>query len=256
MEQRSTFNQVADLYDAARPGYPQALIDDLLTATRLISGDAILEVGCGTGQATRAFACRGFRIVALDPGAELLNVARQRFAGNADISFVNTTFEAWPAQVQAFRLVIAAQSWHWIPPAVSFPKAAEALMPGGWLAVFGHVPVGLDAVLLAAFEPIYKRHFGVWGPPPEVWYLPTGPLTRWFEESGRFTPVEHRQYAWAWPHAAASFLAFSRTRSDHRLLSEAQRETLFAELAKAIEAHGGSFEMRYETHLYMAAKQN
>src|ERR1700674_1911618 len=123
MEQRSTFDKVADLYDRARPGYPDALVDDVVTAARLAPGDAILEVGCGTGQATTGFARRGFRILALDPGPELVRVARQHFAGFRDIEFMTTTFEAWPPQPAAFRLLVAAQSWHWIARDVAFAKA-------------------------------------------------------------------------------------------------------------------------------------
>jgi hypothetical protein len=72
-------------------------------------GDAPIGTITNAKEGRRALWCRGIR----------------RFAGDANIAFVNTTFEAWPAQLQEFRLVIAAQSWHWIPP------AASAERPGG-----------------------------------------------------------------------------------------------------------------------------
>src|SRR5713226_844608 len=58
MEQRFTFNQVASVYRDARPDYPEALIDDVVSYAGLKPNDAILEVGCGTGQATKSFAAR------------------------------------------------------------------------------------------------------------------------------------------------------------------------------------------------------
>ena len=76
MEQRLTFDQVADLYLATRPDYPEALIEDVLSHADLKPNDKILEVGCGSGQATKSFAKRGFPIVAIDPGAEMLRGAR------------------------------------------------------------------------------------------------------------------------------------------------------------------------------------
>jgi hypothetical protein len=48
MKQRFTFNQVASVYRTARPDYPEALIDDVLSYACLKPNDAILEVGCGS----------------------------------------------------------------------------------------------------------------------------------------------------------------------------------------------------------------
>lgn len=49
MEQRFTFDQIADAYRASRPGYPEALVDDVVSYADLELGDPVLEVGCGTG---------------------------------------------------------------------------------------------------------------------------------------------------------------------------------------------------------------
>jgi ubiquinone/menaquinone biosynthesis C-methylase UbiE len=54
MEQRFTSNQVANVYKAARPDYPDALVDDVVSYAALKPNDAILEVGCGTGQQRKA----------------------------------------------------------------------------------------------------------------------------------------------------------------------------------------------------------
>ena len=140
MEQRFTFNKVAELYDQARAGYPQALYDDLMELANLSAGDAVLEVGCGTGKATEDFARRGLNVVALDPGPDMIAAARRRLAGMDGVRFVRTTLEAWPVEPGAFQLVAAAQSWHWVARDVRFSKAFEALAPGGALAVFGTSP--------------------------------------------------------------------------------------------------------------------
>ena len=157
MEERFAFDQIANVYKVARPDYPEALIEDVLSYADLKQSDHILEVGCGTGQATKRFAKRGFPIVAMDPGPEMLRGAREDLAGFSNVELLETTFEAWPANRGAFRLFIAAQSWHWVSPEMRFTKAAEALSPNGSLAVFGHVPVGLPTELLAQFKDIYLR---------------------------------------------------------------------------------------------------
>jgi SAM-dependent methyltransferase len=254
MEQRFAFDQVASVYRAARPEYPDALVDDVVSYAGLKPSDRIFEVGCGTGQATRGFAKRGFPMLATDPGAEMLRGARESLAGFSNIEFQETTFEAWPVDRAAFRLIIAAQSWHWVSPDVRFPKAAEALSPGGSLAVFGHVPVGLPAPLHDRFEEIYLRQIGKWGPPPEAWYLPSGPFEGWFNESGLFEPVQHRCYPWKWQHTTSSYADFLRTRSDHRMMKPAKRDELLGEVIEAIDREGGRFDMDYETHLYVARR--
>ena len=254
MEQRFAFDEIADVYRAARPGYPEALIEDVVSYADLKQGDKILEVGCGTGQATKSFAERNLSILAIDPGPEMLREAREVLAGFGSVDFLETSFEAWPVKQGAFRLIVAAQSWHWVSAGVRFIKAAEALASDGSLAIFGQVPVGLPAPLLARFKDIYLRHTGKSGPPPEARYLPDGPFKAWFEESGMFGPVTHMGYPWKWPHTASSYTDFLRTRSEHRMLEFAKREAMLDEFAQAIDRHGGRFTMDYETHLYIARR--
>jgi SAM-dependent methyltransferase len=252
MEQRFTFDQVADVYQASRPGYPDALIDDVVAYAALGPDDRILEVGCGTGQATASFASKGNPILATDPGADMLRGARDHLRGFDNVDYLQTTFEALPETEAGFRLIVAAQCWHWVAPDVRFVKAARVLSPGGTLAVFGHVPVELPERLRDKFQRIYLHHVGRWLPPPEAWYLPAGPFKGWFSESGLFEPVRHSCYPWIWRHTSASYVDFLRTRSDHRMLATDQREQLLTDLARAIDAEGGRLDIGYETHLYIA----
>ncbi len=48
---RESFDQVAQLYDRARPDYPDALFADILAYAQLPADARILEIGCGSGQA-------------------------------------------------------------------------------------------------------------------------------------------------------------------------------------------------------------
>ncbi|WP_342635264.1 class I SAM-dependent methyltransferase [Rhizobium chutanense] len=254
MEQRFTFDQVASVYRETRPDYPEALIDDVVSYAKLKPRDTVLEVGCGTGQATKSFATRDLQILAIEPGAEMVRTARESLANFTNVELLETTFEAWPANKAVFPLIIAAQSWHWVSPEVRFVKAAEVLSPNGSLAVFGHVPVGIPTPLLEQFKGIFLRHTGGWGAPPEAGYLPSGPFKRWFDESRLFGGVEHQCYSWKWQHTTSSYVNFLRTRSDVRMLTPAIREELLGEIAKAIDGEGGEFSLDYETHLYIARR--
>jgi len=255
MDQGKTFNKVADLYGRARPGYSDALVQDIIDFARLRPGDPVLEVGCGAGQATVSFAQRGYRLTGLDPGDALIRVARERVSDDS-VQFVLSTFESWqPPSSAGYRLIFAAQSWHWIPREVSFAKAADLLGQDGVLAVFGHVPGMLAEPLYSDLEGIYRRHTGRWDPPPEAGYLPSGPLVEWFAATGRFETAVHRSYAWDWQLSAASYTSFARTRSDHQMMPTAQRDALLGEVQSAIERRGDLFTWPYETHLYMARRK-
>ncbi|NQU05916.1 MAG: hypothetical protein HQ568_07470 [Calditrichaeota bacterium] len=62
----NVFNEAAVIYDKARPGYPDELIEEVLSFASMTSDSRILEIGCGTGQLTVPLAKRGFSINALD----------------------------------------------------------------------------------------------------------------------------------------------------------------------------------------------
>ena len=136
---RQTFDRAAGLYDRVRPAYPEALFDDLVALAGLVPGDHLLEVGCATGKATRPLARHGFRITCVELGAELAAVARRNLAG-FEVEVVQGQFEEWQPR-EPFSLVYAATAWHWIDPGLRYPRAWQALRPGGHLAIWaaGHV---------------------------------------------------------------------------------------------------------------------
>jgi SAM-dependent methyltransferase len=68
-EQRLAFGRVADLYETARPSYPDPTIDQLIELAGLQPGAQVVEVGAGTGKATRMLAERG---LALDSASDAL----------------------------------------------------------------------------------------------------------------------------------------------------------------------------------------
>jgi ubiquinone/menaquinone biosynthesis C-methylase UbiE len=129
------FDEVAAEYDRHRPAYPDELIDQACRAARIGSGDAVLEVGCGSGQLTRSLAGRGLRVTALEPGASLMSLARQNLKSAAEVEFVNARFEDARLPRERFRAVFSASAFHWVDPETSWQRAADVLVPGGTLAL-------------------------------------------------------------------------------------------------------------------------
>jgi SAM-dependent methyltransferase len=129
------FDQVAEEYDRHRPTYPEALLDHACEIAALGAGDRVLEIGCGTGQLTRNLLARGLRVSAVEPGDRLIALARQNLAGIGDVELVNARLEDAPLPREHFHAVFSASAMHWIDPDLGWHKAAEALVPGGTLAL-------------------------------------------------------------------------------------------------------------------------
>src|SRR5215469_8089785 len=96
------FNEVPELYDRVRPGYPDELFADLVGVADIDNGSSLLEVGCGTGQATRSLATLGCPVTAIEPGTELAALARQRLAAFDNVDIEVSTFEDWDDRGRRF----------------------------------------------------------------------------------------------------------------------------------------------------------
>jgi SAM-dependent methyltransferase len=254
---RTTFDEDAERYDRARPGYPTALFDDLAVLAGLGPGSRVLEIGCGTGQATIPLAERGYQIVAIELGAELAAVARRNLARFPAVEVVTAVFEAWPLPPEPFDLVLSATAFHWIDPAVRVAKSADALRPGGTLATIAthHVAGGTEP-FFADMQDCYER----WDPatPPGLRLEPAEAIPTDGEEierSDRFARPEFRRYATDIPYSTASYIDVLLTYSGHRALPpDAQRGLLDCIAGLVDGKYGGRIVKRYLSELRTARR--
>jgi 2-polyprenyl-3-methyl-5-hydroxy-6-metoxy-1,4-benzoquinol methylase len=134
----TVFDQIAADYDRHRPGYPGVLVDYACDNAGLKICDNVLELGCGSGQLTRALAERGFQVTALEPGEKLIGLAKQNLEGKENVDFVQAKFETAILLQGGYKAIFSASAFHWIDPDVSWQKTAELLVPGGTLALIQH----------------------------------------------------------------------------------------------------------------------
>lgn len=253
--QRLVFGEVAERYDKARPDYPAALYDDIATIAGLQRGDPVLEVGAGTGKATRALVERGYAVTAIEPDEAMAAVCKRR----APTAAVHVgELEAWNPTAE-FALVASAQAWHWIDPVHGPTRAAASLRPGGWIALWWNGPAPdpdpLHAAVHAAVTPVYERlapALADKGVPGHTALRPMQRAVDGLEASGRFEPPVTRVHRWSKIYDTAGWCELLITQSDHRLLDADVLEALLSAVAEVIDDHGGSFEHRYETRLAMA----
>jgi len=134
----TVFDEIAGEYDRIRPAYPDELVDRACQVAGIGDGDQVLEIGCGTGQLTRSLVARGLHVTALEPGPNLIALARQNLAGAAAVEFMNARFEDASCPREHFRAVFSASALHWVDPKVSWRKIADVLAPGGTLALISY----------------------------------------------------------------------------------------------------------------------
>lgn len=248
------FDGVADLYDAYRPGYPAELIEAIVLYSDIQQDERILEIGSGTGRATLSFAERGYTILCLDPGQNLIAVAREKLNAYPQVSFVRARFEDWEPEQEKFDLVISAQAYHWVPEEVRFEKTASVLKQGGHLALFWNMYPRLQGEIRQELDQVYDKIA------PEL-VKPERPFDQLIEsranalgESPYFKKVVVKKYSWSARYETKAYLGLLNTYSDHLRLSERRRNLLFAEVAEVVERNGGTIEKPYLAVVYMAQR--
>ena len=255
MTLREIFDEAPELYDRVRPGYPEQLFDDVESLAGLRPGSRVLELGCGTGQATVALARREYEVVAIELGAGLADLARRKLAPFPSVRVVHAAFETWPLAAEPFDAVVAATSFHWIEPKARVAKSADALRPGGALAVVAtHHVAGGDEQFFADAQRCYKR----WDPgtPPGLRLTPAAdiPFDRaQFGASGRFGDVVFRRYERELTYSTREYRDLLLTYSGHRAMEPNARQHLLSCIVELIDdRYGGQVAKCYLNELAVA----
>jgi len=241
-----SFGSDAELYDRARPDYPDALIDDLMAE----EPRRVLDVGCGTGKAARLFLARGCDVIGVEPDASMASVARRH-----GVVVEVASFEEWAPGGRSFELVASGQAWHWIDPDLGLAKAAAVLEPGRRFAAFGNIgtyDLETRPVLRAVYERLAPDFLTQGGTAAALGAVSLGgadPGLAALRASGVFERAEVREYRWSRVYSAAEWLAQVSTHSNHRVLPADHRARLLDELRRAIDELGGTVTIHYETDL-------
>lgn len=236
------------VYDRIRPGYPDALIDDVITLSGIQENGRILEIGCGTGQATLQFASRGYSMDCIDIGSDLVAIASDKLGGYSKVRVVVSSFEDWDSGGKLYDLIIAATSFHWINPDVAYVKSSSLLKSSGALAVFSNTHVRKNDGFFAEVQNIYRTFV------PSV----TGLAAEAADiQPEFFTEPVIRHYSWSVEYTTEQYLDLLSTYSDHISLPEIDRNALFAGIAGLInDKYDGRVLKNYESVLNLRKKKD
>lgn len=156
----SPYQNIAQIYDAIRPEYPNELLDDIIRETGICPGKRILELGAGTGKATKAFLDRGFCVDAVELEKNMAEILRQKSDSDALRIYVSS-FEDWDSK-ERYPLVVSAQAFHWFDPKTKFSKCHDLLAENGFLVLLWYDPMpSKNTELDIALETIQSEYLGV-----------------------------------------------------------------------------------------------
>jgi SAM-dependent methyltransferase len=245
-----SFGAIAESYDRARPSYPPTLIDDLTGG----QPRRVLDVGCGTGIASRLFLDRDCEVLGVEPDPLMATVAR-RHGLTVEIS----DFESWDPAGRTFDLVISGQAWHWVDQDAGARQAARVLHRGGLLAPFWNGPRHRPEIF-AAIAAAYRAHA------PELLTdnvalgtahgyrgQDTSADTLAIIASGMFEPPENRSYEWEIRHTPAGLLDELRTHSNHIMLPPERLAAVLDAIGAGL-AHLDEFSVPYVTRTILARR--
>jgi len=266
LQRRGLFSSDAVAYDTGRPGYPEPVYDLLRQVCGLGPGTAVVEVGPGTGQATGRLLDLGATVTAVELSADFAALLEARFAGRA-LSVVVGPFEEVALPPASFDVVAAATSFHWVPTGAGLQRCAEALRPGGWLALwwtyFGDPdrPDPFRDALTPIFQELAPSLVDVFpgaafmaGAHPYV--LDTPSRTAEIDGTGAFGPVRSETFAWTGRHTTAELRAMFASFSPCLALPEGQRVVVLDAIEElATGTFEGVVERPYLTRMYLTRRR-
>lgn len=257
-EGRRLFGIDPAAYDSARPGHAERVYEVLVERCGLGPGAAMVEVGPGTGQATRRLLDLGADpLVAIEPDPALASYLDATLGGRVEVQIVALEDAVLPGDT--FDLAAAASSFHWVEEDAGLAKLFAALCPGGWLAMWwtlfgeGGEPdafITATSPLLQDLEASPTR--GEKGRPAHA--LDSEARLAAFQAAG-FEDAEHEVVRWCASWDTNGIRALYGTFSPIARLDEVRRAEILDGIARIAERDfGGRVQRTLRTSLYTARR--
>lgn len=128
-----SFESVATEYERHRPGYPEEALRWAAGRLGLEPGARVLDVGAGTGKLTRGLVAEGFEVVAVEPGAPMLDQLRTAVP---EAETLEAPAESIPLPDETVDAAFAGQAYHWFDREQALPELRRGASSGR--------PVGLS----------------------------------------------------------------------------------------------------------------
>jgi SAM-dependent methyltransferase len=259
-QKKQWYSPVADAYNKVRPRYPENLIHRVVELANLPSNAALLELGCGPGIATVAFAKLRFSMVCLEPSKEAYQFAQLNCTQYPNVEIQNTTFEEWQLEPERFNAVLAATSIHWIAPEVRYQKAADALQENGSIILLWNCKLQPQEEVYQVLREAYQIHAPSLLAQYESREAQEESLKSFGQsilDSGRFKDLVAEQVTSEVTYSTNDYLMLLSTYSPYLELAPQIRDALFEALREKIEQNfDNNLQLSYISAFHIAQKLN
>jgi SAM-dependent methyltransferase len=254
---KNWYSHIAEVYNKFRPRYPQEIINGAVEVAQLSTKANILELGCGPGNATLAFAQLGFSMICLEPSLAACNLAKQNCVIYPQVEIQQTTFEEWELETGKFDAVLAATSYHWINPEFGNSKISQALRNHGNLILLWNMTPQPEYEIYQNFREVYQKYAPLLDRYEDIETQKeiVQALGQKAIDSGKFKNLVSEQVVCRVNYYMDDFLLLLSTYTQYLKLDIETRTCLFTALRKKIEDHyGGNIQITYISAFQVAKK--
>jgi len=250
------FDEAVLNYEKRRPNYGTELFKDVIKYSKITMDKSLLEVGCGTGQATEPFLKIKCKLTAVELGEKLALYTREKFKAYINFNVVRSSFEDYDCDYNKFDMLYSATAFHWIPDEIGYKKAYRIIRSGGTIALFWNRPSpnDKDNPVHQKIQSIYRELLPQWGnkvthSQDKQKYSSVNKI----EQYG-FVNVEFKQYHNIRKMTGIEYVELLNTYSDHIALEKPMKSLLFDGIRTAIEEFGNEIIINDTVELYLAKK--
>ena len=244
-------------YDRLRPKYVEEMYKKIFEYANINKDSKILEIGCGTGQATERFLKTGANLLAIEPGEKMASFCTEKFNENENFKIINTTFENAELGESQYDLVFSATAFHWVDEKIGYKKILDILKKNGAVALFWNKPFlnKKDDLLHVEIQKIYKKYRPLENEPIEIDYELYNKRKEKIENSG-FECVEFNLFKGVREYSSENYIKLLNTYSDHMLTKPDIKEQFENEIKSVIEKNNNVIKIYDIIDLYLAKKTN
>ncbi len=252
MDLRYTFNEDVKNYDSIRPRYPAKMFEDIFKYSRISPDSNVLEIGIGTGQATKLFLDKGCKLTAVELGENLADYCKVKFENYKNISIINDDFLKCDLPENSFDLIYSATAFHWIPQPSGYEKVKRLLSKNGILALFWNHPFvsRCDDKTNVASMAVYKKYRP--SDKKQVEFCEDDYKIKLRElKDNNFDAVFSDVYKRVRRLSSDEYIDLLNTYSDHRALSKDIKQSFEENMKNSLDAVGGYINIYDTIDLYL-----
>ncbi|HHX59133.1 MAG TPA: class I SAM-dependent methyltransferase [Epulopiscium sp.] len=254
MDKRLTFNEDAKNYDMFRPTYCKELFDNIINYTRLDKTKYALEVGIGTGQATKPILETGCYLTAIELGENLATYSKNKFGDYKKFTIHNISFEQYMHIPENIDLVYSGTAFHWIPEEMGYKKVYDMLRSGGTIALFWNRPSGGESEVYEEIQSVYRKYMPDVKPTKNMLNQHIYDETIETIKKYGFVDIQFKLMHQTRKFNAEDYISLLETYSDHRILSVDIKVPFYKEIMSIINNHGDDLKIYDTIDLYLAKK--